>query len=100
MNSKKYSPELELYQESWMNLISLDESVFPSLPDESDYPFIHLHSTNMYDERVIKGIASGRAVIRADIWHNDVDEIGTVLNLAHRVKNALMRIIMTLRRNK
>jgi len=89
------NPEKELYNEVWDRLSGLSQSVYPSLPNEVGYPFIHLHSTNLYDEREIKFKHVGRVVIRVDIWHDNVDEVGTVLDIAQNIRALISRLEST-----
>lgn len=89
------NPEIEIYTKVWRNLKGLGYDVYPYLPKKVGYPFVHLHSTNIYDEQIIKDRRTGRAIIRVDIWHDDVDEVGMVMTMADGVLEKIKWIIST-----
>ena len=75
----------EIYVTIWSRLKHLSHKVYPSLPGEVPYPFIHFHSMNTFPEIRNKSHETGRVSVRADIWHDDIDQMGTVLDIADDV---------------
>lgn len=90
------APETELFVRAYKEILALGFDVYPFLPDEqASYPFIHVGSTMIFDEDVLKGKYTGRVIQNIGIWHNDLNSIGTVSDMAYSVRNVLKSISKT-----
>ena len=80
------SPEVELFIECYKIVQSENIPVYPFLPSESEYPFVFLGDTNTFEERFIKFKRTGRITQSVHLYHDDVNDVGTVMDLADKLK--------------
>lgn len=85
--------EKEIHDELVDRLSSLGVGIVPYGMNEGVFPFIQIGEVVIAEEGRVKMQNSGKVTQYIHIWHNDLNELGTV----YRLKNAVTRILKSLR---
>lgn len=76
--------EVELYTELHERITSLGYDVYPYKNDKG-FPFVQLGETFNDEEETNKTRIGGRVTQFIHIWHNELNEKGTVSTMAHNI---------------
>ena len=84
--------ELELYVALEEKLNEHGFKIVPVNEGAEDFPLVSIPSIMSYPEYSIKGRESGRVVLTIDVWHEDVNALGTVMKVADKVRQLSLSI--------
>lgn len=86
------NPELELYGALEEKLREQGIKIVPVNERADEFPLVSIPSIMSYPAYSIKGRESGRVVLTLDVWHEDVNALGTVMKTADLVRRLSLSI--------
>lgn len=86
------NPELELYGAMEEKLREQGIKIVPANERAGEFPLVSIPSIMSYPAYSIKGRESGRVVLTIDVWHEDVNALGTVMKVADTVRRLSLSI--------
>lgn len=86
------SPEQRIRIRTRVLLEGLGYPVFNYLPSaERGFPLIHLGEQFKQNERLHVDKLNGRTQITVHVWHNDINQEGTVMGISHQIEHMFLR---------
>lgn len=81
------SPEQKIRIRTRVLLDGLGYPVFNYLPSgERGFPLIHVGEQFKQNERLHVDNLNGRTQITIHVWHNDINQEGTVMSISHQIE--------------
>lgn len=84
--------EIELYVALEEKLSEHGFEIVPVNERAGDFPLVSIPSIMSYPEYSIKGRESGRVVLTIDVWHEDVNALGSVMKVANTIRQLSLSI--------
>ena len=86
------NPELELYGALEEKFSENGIRIVPVNERAEEFPLVSIPSIMSYPAYSNKGRESGRVVLTIDVWHEDVNALGTVMKMADTVRRLSLSI--------